>query len=321
MNNADRQLVSILVITYNSDKYIVETLDSIRLQTYENIELIISDDCSTDNTLEIAAKWIDKNRERFTETIIINSEINTGVTENCNRALQKAKGKYLKFIAGDDLLKSNCIKNNIDFITKSNDVILYSKFELIDKNSNRITKLAKKESLANLYSEKFCELTVKEQFKHLIFASYVNATTDFIQTDFLRNLGGFDSDFSIEDYPLLLKISGNGYKIKFMPIVTVSYRIHDESISNKDKEGVFNRKYLKVYPKIIHKYVGKQYFIRHPLIYLHYLLSHTAKNLTVLSGNRMYFYRCYKLFFLLSPYYLYKKLYSIIKKEIFLFYY
>ena len=60
-------LVSIIVITYNSSKYVLETLESAKAQTYQNIELIVTDDCSNDNTVEICRKWIEENKERFQE--------------------------------------------------------------------------------------------------------------------------------------------------------------------------------------------------------------------------------------------------------------
>ena len=58
-------LVSIIVITYNSSKYVLETLESAKAQTYENIELIISDDGSTDDTIKICKNWLEKNQDRF----------------------------------------------------------------------------------------------------------------------------------------------------------------------------------------------------------------------------------------------------------------
>ena len=58
-------LVSIIVMTYNSEKYILETLESVRAQTYKNIELLVTDDCSIDNTVELVNVWIQENKFRF----------------------------------------------------------------------------------------------------------------------------------------------------------------------------------------------------------------------------------------------------------------
>jgi alpha-1,3-rhamnosyltransferase len=67
----EQPLVSIVVITYNSSDYVLETLESAKDQTYKNIELIISDDCSTDNTVEICKNWLEENKERFKHTELI----------------------------------------------------------------------------------------------------------------------------------------------------------------------------------------------------------------------------------------------------------
>ena len=114
----EQPLVSIIVITYNSSKYVLETLESAKAQTYQNIELIVSDDCSTDNTVEICREWIEKNKKRFLRTELITSEKNTGIPANCNRGVKAAQGEWVKLIAGDDILCNNCIEANIEYAKK-----------------------------------------------------------------------------------------------------------------------------------------------------------------------------------------------------------
>jgi alpha-1,3-rhamnosyltransferase len=74
MSNSSNPLVSIVVITYNSSSYVIETLESIKAQTYQNIELIVSDDCSKDKTVDVCKKWIEKNKQRFVRTELITIE-------------------------------------------------------------------------------------------------------------------------------------------------------------------------------------------------------------------------------------------------------
>ena len=112
MNN--QPLVSVLVITYNSAKFVLETLESIKAQTYQNIELIISDDCSTDNIVELCQKWVEENKERFVRTQIITSDLNTGVSANGNRGRDACQGEWIKGIAGDDLLMPNCVEDCVE---------------------------------------------------------------------------------------------------------------------------------------------------------------------------------------------------------------
>ena len=108
-------LVSIIVITYNSSKYLIETLESAKAQTYQNIELIISDDASQDDTVEICEKWIAVNGEQFVRTELVTATMNTGIAPNCNRGVNASKGEWVKLIAGDDILCDNCIESNVIF--------------------------------------------------------------------------------------------------------------------------------------------------------------------------------------------------------------
>ena len=116
---ATKPLVSVIVITYNSSNYVLETLESAKAQTYKNIELIISDDGSTDTTVGICKNWINQNKERFVAVKCITTGNNTGIAPNCNRGLKEAKGEWLKFIAGDDILMDSCIERNMDFVQNS----------------------------------------------------------------------------------------------------------------------------------------------------------------------------------------------------------
>ena len=147
--NPEAPLVSIIVITYNSAKYVVETLESAKAQTYRDIELIISDDCSSDDTVEICKNWMTDNLERFVRTELITFDHNTGISSNCNRGLTAAKGEWVKFIAGDDVLLDKCIGLNINYVKKHSeievlhsDVILkYDHCKAEAKNSSDRTKI------------------------------------------------------------------------------------------------------------------------------------------------------------------------------------
>ena len=117
-------LVSIAVVTYNSSKTVIETLDSIRDQTYLNIELIISDDCSKDDTVEVCRKWVEQNKDRFVRADVFNVEKNTGVSANFNRADAASRGEWGKPIAGDDLLLPNAIQEYVNYIIPNNASLL-----------------------------------------------------------------------------------------------------------------------------------------------------------------------------------------------------
>ena len=114
----NKPLVSVVVLTYNSSQYVIETLESIKAQTYNNLELIITDDCSEDSTVTLCRDWICVNNNRFVRAELIVSKVNTGIPANCNRGCRAARGEWFKEIAGDDILLEECM----------NPFLLYSKY-------------------------------------------------------------------------------------------------------------------------------------------------------------------------------------------------
>lgn len=90
LDNKREPLVSVVVVIYNSSQTVIETLESIKAQTYKNIELVISDDDSKDTSVEICKKWVEKNKNRFVRTKIITHTPNTGTSANMNREIGRA---------------------------------------------------------------------------------------------------------------------------------------------------------------------------------------------------------------------------------------
>ena len=226
-------LVSILIITYNSSKTVVETLESAREQTYEGpIELVVSDDCSTDNTVEVSKQWIDKNGERFVSCKVIESKENTGVSANCNRAVVNASGEWAKLIAGDDLLLPNCLTENLLFTKEHKEALfLFSKMSSFTVTSGRrtIKEQFPRECCINMF-----EKTSEEQHQSLYERNEIPAPTLFCHLPSLKeNLYNERYRFC-EDYPQWFSLTGKGYKLYFNPVETVLYRLNESlSVSKK----------------------------------------------------------------------------------------
>src|SRR6185369_13911842 len=94
--------VSVCIPTYNYGNYIAETIESVLAQNYSDFELLIIDDGSTDRTAEI----VDSYARQDPRIRLIVNEVNLGMVENWNSCLEQAKGEYIKFVFGDDLLAS-----------------------------------------------------------------------------------------------------------------------------------------------------------------------------------------------------------------------
>lgn len=238
-------LVSVIVIAYNSSSYVIDTLESIKNQTYNNIELVISDDCSTDDTITKVTKWIDANSQRFTNVKVVIALQNNGISGNCNQGLENAQGKFLQYIAADDLLLPNCIQDKVNFVINNPDIsILFSDMEIQsdEKCSNNSNKVYWWESVKDS-AQIFFDLDAKSQFEALIRENLIPASTNFIKKEILEKVGGFDERFPmLEDWPLWTKITSNGIKLHYFNKKTVIYRIHNASISNE--ESMINPKYF-----------------------------------------------------------------------------
>ena len=106
--------VSVIVPVFNSEKFVKECLDSILDQDFETFEVLVSDDASTDKTKDILKKY-----EGINKFKIFYQSINLGITQNCNFLLEKAKGKYVCFFAGDDIMLQGKIRKQFKFMEEN----------------------------------------------------------------------------------------------------------------------------------------------------------------------------------------------------------
>lgn len=232
-------LVSIVVITYNSSEYVLETLGSIKSQTYKNIELVISDDCSADETVSICQEWVEENKQRFVRTEIVEVEKNTGVAPNCNRGLRASKGKWVKLIAGDDLLVSVGLENFVSFVGENSDrLAIMSAGYFIGERSGVMG-----------VDVSHNEMNSKQQLKSLLLNDIGSfppiGPTGFVNREMLIKIGGFDESYPmIEDFPLTIKVLDRGHKIYVLDKPCVKYRINKGSIST---ESGFSKKFIEMY--------------------------------------------------------------------------
>ena len=229
-------LVSVIVITFNSGTTIIETLESIKRQTYKNIELIITDDCSTDDTVSICSQWLNINAHLFMHHQLLTVPENTGTPANCNRALKTAKGVWIKFIAGDDTLKENCIEINMDYVTSNN------KIEILQTDADLYLETFDAENYKKKLPFDFKDFFDIEngEKQHKFIKDIGNAICSpsiFIKKSTVEKASGFDERYRfMEDLPLWLKLTKINIKFFHLPISTVNYRSHDKSVARNGKK-------------------------------------------------------------------------------------
>lgn len=238
-------LVSVVIITYNSSQYVCETLDSIYNQDYNNIEVIISDDSSKDNTIEVVKEWLDKNGHRFVRSAIVTTPFNTGLPANCNRGIRASSGEWVKILAGDDLLMSNCISTYMSFVQSHPDnKVLFARskpFRAIGNDKTYLTSVPSDDKLD--YITKFNESSAHEQFRILLMdGCFIQAPTVFAQTSFLKDNPYPEKYKFEEDYPMWLGLTKKGIQLNILFEETVLYRT-GESLSHRLSD-YYSRNYM-----------------------------------------------------------------------------
>lgn len=261
MDKINTPLVSIVLITYNSSKYVLETLESVKNQTWDKIELIVSDDGSADDTVKICYNWLSDNKDRFHNTELITVSKNTGIPANCNRGLKAINGQWVKVISGDDVLLNNCISENMQyaksFPTAS---FIVSDLQEINENSSVLRKNVINEGVIFIARM----TSAKKQLKaYTRWPAFLNVPTFYLKKEVIEKVGYCDEDFRIyEDTTMVIRIMEQDFRMHYMKIPTVAYRIHESSISRSEE---VNDRREKEALKVFTKYRVKHLNVFNPL--------------------------------------------------------
>ena len=130
-------LVSIITPMYNSEKFILKTIESVINQTYSNWELLLIDDGSTDNTIKIVEGF----KQKYSNITLLQNPTNLGAAQSRNKGILEAKGDYIAFLDADDLWKPNKLDLQIQFMQTHNCEVSFSSYEQIDENGKPLNKL------------------------------------------------------------------------------------------------------------------------------------------------------------------------------------
>lgn len=231
-----KPLVSVAVVTYNSSKTVVETLDSIYNQTYPNLELIVSDDCSKDDTIGICREWIEVHKKRFVRTELLTVKKNTGVSANMNRTEAACRGKWVKAIAGDDLLLPDCIDIYLNYVYEHPDAIyVFAKVETFGGDEDR------RRAIENQFLYGFFSWSPEQQYDFLTLErNCIPAPTAFFNREKISYLGiGNDERIPLlEDWPKWINLLKAGVRMAFINRVTVKYRVDELALSTRKDHSV-----------------------------------------------------------------------------------
>ncbi|RTL01179.1 MAG: glycosyltransferase [Proteobacteria bacterium] len=221
----DLPLVSIVVASYNNAKYLEECLESAANQTYINIEIIIADDCSTDNSREIIEKFIVKYPNK--KIVPVLHEKNIGACANLNIAiLNYATGDFVKVIDSDDYLSLDAVEVLSKELCQNPNrpAFVYAKSLVFVNDLNH------KKSISHTSLEK--EVL---SFKGLYFRNYISACTVMFRRSVFVEVGGYDNGIYIGDYYLWLRMAAK-YQFSFVDKVVGFYNASNDNSISKNYE-------------------------------------------------------------------------------------
>ncbi|MDX1762241.1 MAG: glycosyltransferase family 2 protein [Christiangramia sp.] len=223
-------LVSVIMPAYNSEAFIAESIRSVIQQTYQDWELLIIDDASTDATRNVISKlYQEDNRIRLLE-----NSSNRGTHHTRNKGIKAAQGDFIAFLDADDLWKPEKLKRQLEVLSQENFSACFSSYDLISEDG---TKLQKKiEALPEL------------EYQKLLKANYVGNLTGIYNARVLGKI--YCPEISKrQDWSLWLKVIEKGGPMKGIQESLAIYRIRKNSISTNKLEML--RYNFNVYHKIL----------------------------------------------------------------------
>lgn len=292
-------LVSVVVITYNSESFISETLNSVKLQTYNNIELIISDDHSTDGTVSYIKSWMKEKSDCFVRVELVETPTNTGVAPNINRGIKKATGEWIKVLSGDDKLLPNSIQDYIEFTSKHPRCnICFGKLHFYGEDEIQVNK-AKAQYEECYYT--YIKSEFPRQWRKIQESLFVPGPGLFYKKDLWSKVGGFDERFPFADeYPFTYNVLESGERIYFLDKEVYGYHIRKGSLCRE--KGLINIRVFEDRYNYIKKVLIEK-SIRHGFIFtvIHVLIKYYRSYL-VYYKKPLFIRRCSIILYLFSPY-------------------
>ena len=212
--------ISLIMSVYNGEDYLAEAIESVLAQTFREFELIVINDCSTDNTAEIL-----KSFEKIDERVKVHTnEVNLRLPSSLNKAIELAKGKYIARMDADDICLPERLEKQYEFMEKNPSIALSSCRFMTMKNA----------VISSGGCGGKCD---NESIKALLLVTNPILHPGIIaKADVIRSLG-YDKNFTCtEDMELWTRFVLEGFKIEILPEYLMIYRLHDKQITETTLE-------------------------------------------------------------------------------------
>lgn len=224
-------LVTVICLCYNHEKYIVEAVNSVLAQDYDNMEIIIADDFSPDNSREVIKQLVEKHPSIRT----ILNEKNMGNCKAFNNALAQANGKYIVDFATDDVMVKNRISKQVEAFERLGEEygVVYTNVLDIDEHSKLIGLHRKEEE----------ELPSGDIYINVLQRYFISPPSMMMRKSMFDELGGYDDSLAYEDFDFWVR-SSRKYKYYYIKDVLCHKRIlstsHSAQFHRKGKPYVID---------------------------------------------------------------------------------
>lgn len=219
-------LVSIICTVFNQEKYLIETLESIKLQDYQNYELIILENGSEDNSAKLIKKWLAQNESLPIQAIFENTPISYCLM--FNKGLAISNGRYIMDLSGDDLILSGHLTRSIARLVESPDSgFCFSDVELFGESKKTKTFYKR-----GRYGELINKVKEGDIYLEIVKGNPILSVSLIFDAGNLKGIGGYDQDLVYEDFDVLVRLS-RLFPAVFSNHIGVKKRLHTASFSYK----------------------------------------------------------------------------------------
>lgn len=226
---SDRPRVSILMPCYNHEAFLEDCITSILAQTHQNIELLICDDCSPDNSYSVICSYIPALQARFPRVEVLRNPTNCGVTKNINRMLAMATGDYIKILASDDALAPKAIETMVRFFADN------PQFDVVIANGIRVSEeehLPNFTPVSQIYDTP-PDFSAADFFARTARRNQIFAPGAMLRRSVFETYGYYDETIPVEDMEYWLRLLKNGTVLfGYIDEALIYYRINGNSMSS-----------------------------------------------------------------------------------------
>lgn len=241
-NRDNEPLVSILIPCYNHYKYLNDCMQSILEQKYSNVEVLVCDDCSIDNSWELLTRFEKKFKNKNIKCITIKNEENKGITKTLNSLLALAQGVYVKIIASDDFfLDKEAIGYFVNYMQEHKEVgILICNGNTVEEESRYPVSYLKESSC--IYKE-VPNFTRSGLFERIYVNNFLFAPGAFIRRDVYTDCGKYDEKLATEDWEFWLRVVlSKKWEIAYIDKQLIGYRKSQNSMTSVKMNAAFKKR-------------------------------------------------------------------------------